>query len=65
MGKELLGWALFFLIFFSLPIHAQDSSPMDEYLEGKMGGERDAKENPLWILGGLAGSFLELPLLIS
>jgi hypothetical protein len=42
MGKKLLGWALFFLISFSLPIYAQDSSPMDEYLQGKTNGERNA-----------------------
>jgi hypothetical protein len=42
MEKKLLGWALFFLIFFSLPIHAQDSSPMAEYLQGKTNGERNA-----------------------
>jgi uncharacterized membrane protein YfcA len=58
MGKKLLGWALFFLISFSLPIHAQDSSPIDEYLQGKMDGERDAEGSPFWFLVGFTCGIL-------
>jgi len=54
-GIESAGWRkpvalLLILVIFATPLLAQQTT--DEYLQGKLDGERDAKGNPLWFLAG-------------